>query len=446
MFGLTDQENGKWMNRLSQTQEFRKPPRRKFLHLALGVWFFVSTSMGVTKPALGEPISGTALAIWGATQGLSLIFRAMKQGGDPTGELIAQNREMLRVLLSDSIKHKLLLEQSLVNDEVLHASIQNGAILVEALHYRVDVLGEIMKAQLEEINDLPKIIREDITSLLDQHRERRLRGVVDAIDIYIRQLGDGATPKDNLQHHWTDYLQLRNALILHHRGLTALIMPELYVFEERVLRSMEAIPGEKERYRSAYTSRIDYELSGNYEDSLYAKFLLIEQQIHASQMMVDRLRAGIENGMNSQRKIIGEITALVEQVDEARKIGEKHVLREVNFEQDRDFVIQELKKLNVSLMGVVYEKLDSLDGLHGRLEKLTQQYQMEAREIRKGHDRMAYKIGTVEKLRAISDMYYAALDALVRFSEYIDHGVPLSFRRAFLERLDYGIGLGGRGL
>ena len=236
--------------------------------------FACGLTLGSTAsfPAYGS--SGIGDIIIAIGDGIAWVIRGTKTGADPSAVLLKQQREMIRRLLVGAVAHEALLQKVLRSDETLIQALANGEILVKGLHHQVDVLAQAMHAQMEKIDDLPAKFREDVQSLMNQNRERRLKGVVSAIDQYIELKHIGQEPLADVRGHWNNFLELKHAVLEHHRGensLTGLMVPWLYAFEERFWDLAGFSLEIKNVHRQPYADRLRFDLNPSNPASLVSR-------------------------------------------------------------------------------------------------------------------------------------------------------------------------------
>ena len=410
-----------------QRRASRRPPfSRKPACLTLTLYVALSTVLGLApvRAVAVEPISTTAVAIWGITQGLAFLLRLGKSGADPHFVISAQNRDMIRDLLLDSKEHARLLEEVMGNDERLLASVQNGQVLVAALHHRIDVLGESMLGITGKIDDIPSIIRKDVQALLDKHREEDLGGLVDTIDNHLRDLQRGNVRKDDLQQLWTDYLMLRNTLISHQtRGLTSLMMPKLYLFEERLWRALGFSPIEIESYRRVYSTRIDRELDDSLPGTTMNQYRIVLDALRRNEAARESARVDLTVSIRMADTVVKAIAEFPD------RLGVEYM--KYDKLSDLGYSGGEMLKwanwfIETQYTPTITEFVDRWQMRRQQLRSLTDTYAKEklARERHAGKmERIKERQAQLERLAAL---YAASITAIVEFAGYVRHDVPHS--------------------
>ena len=382
-----------------------------------------------------EPISSTALAVVGLTKGVSFVLRLAKSKADPSVEMLSQSRDMLRHLLGDSVHHQQLLELSIANDQAILEAIRSGEVLVHALHHRIDVLGETMNRQLHVLDELPAVIRSDVQQLLDQNRERKLRGIVATIDQHMRLLKQNKLVKDDLLQHWNDYLHLKNSLLSFHRdnnSFSALLMTWLYLFEERFWRALLFDADTVSVYRAPYVDRLNYEFTINSSNSMLNRYLDAAEKVR-------RIEGRMEATRNDLYRIVDTISRTSKKlgvsytVFRENKTMTKQIRRSWKHAMEAAMVAQSAyNKLGNRMYGEILVFGRKWNNHRTRLSALTTEYKNKQDEY------YLLERQYVQYLN-LASLYQGALSALASFADYVDHPVPFDVWLAIEQaRLSYG--------
>lgn len=198
---------------------------------------------------------------------VSQIISLFDSGADPVGTAVLQNHELL---------------------------LENSATL-SVLQDRFDNFGKTLEGVLHKLDDIPQIIREEISDALDEFQKNKILATVSLIagDVSTIKNGGGLTldPRGRLAT-----LQQEIATLFQRSDINAPVFSIAMAYELALLASLNAHPQEMAQREEAYRERLQRTLDKERKGSLIYQYHVIT---HSMRRMLNKHR----QALNRQTKL-----------------------------------------------------------------------------------------------------------------------------------------------